>query len=93
MFGGSVRRNLDPFTQYSDSVIWRALDTVHLGDKIRRLPGGLYTEMISYGESLCSGEKQLLELARALLKSPRLLLFEESLSMLDERYCFLSLMC
>lgn len=45
LFSVSLRRNLDPFGQYSDEEIWKALDASHLGKDIRQHPEGLELEV------------------------------------------------
>ena len=85
IFGGSVRRNLDPGTRYSDAALWRALGAVLLRDKVRRLPGRLYADLAEHGAHFTLGERQLLSLARAILRNSKVVVFEESCSVLDKR--------
>ena len=57
LFGGSLRRNLDPFNRYPDAMLWSALETVQLKDKVEHLPGKLYAEMVDYGSNFSLGER------------------------------------
>ena len=57
LFGGSLRRNLDPFNRYPDALLWGALDTVQLKVKVEHLPGKLYAEMIDFGNNFSLGER------------------------------------
>ena len=57
LFGGSLRRNLDPFNRYPDALLWSALDTVQLKVKVEHLPGKLYAEMIDFGNNFSLGER------------------------------------
>ena len=41
MFSGSLRMNLDPFTQHSDEQVWNALEHAHLKEYVSNLPEGL----------------------------------------------------
>lgn len=85
-FGGSLRRNLDPFTRFPDAHLWKALEGVHLKDKVDKLPGKLYADMLEFGNSFDLGERQLLCLSRALMKSSKIILFEECSSVVTKRY-------
>ena len=76
---------MDPFTQYPDAHIWKALSEVQLKEKIERLPGKMYAELSEFGDSFTTSERQLLCLARALLKNNRVLIIEEPSSDLQQR--------
>ena len=52
LFSGSLRFNLDPFEEYEDSALWRALRQAHLKDFVQRLPGGLAYECEEEGLNL-----------------------------------------
>ena len=52
LFSGSLRFNLDPFEEYEDSALWRALRQAHLHDFVQRLPGGLAYECEEEGLNL-----------------------------------------
>jgi ABC-type multidrug transport system fused ATPase/permease subunit len=61
-----------------------ALTRVSMDDKVRNSwPNGLETEILSQGENLSAGERQLLCLARALLCRARILLVDEGMSSVD----------
>jgi len=52
LFSSSMRNNLDPFMQYEDAEIWRALELSHLKSYVTGLSGGLSHEVSEGGENL-----------------------------------------
>ena len=85
LFGSSVRRNLDPMTKYPDAHLWKVLTEVQLKDKVEQLPSKLYTELGDVGPVFSLGERQLLGLARAILNNSKIVIFQESVSVIDKR--------
>ena len=49
VFTGTLRRNMDPFSEHDDASLWRVLEEVHLADAVRDLKEGLSTEMSEGG--------------------------------------------
>lgn len=83
LFSGSFRSNLDPSNRYTDDEIWMSLKKVNLECKIASFSAQLDSPIIEGGKNLSVGEKQLLCLARALLKETKLLVIDEATANVD----------
>jgi ATP-binding cassette subfamily C protein len=86
VFDDSVRGNLlAEGAKADDPALWAALDLAGLAERVRAFPGGLDERVGDRGSQLSGGERQRLAIARAMLRSPSLLILDEATAALDAK--------
>ncbi|QQP36454.1 ATP-binding cassette transporter sub-family C member 9, partial [Caligus rogercresseyi] len=85
LFSGTIRSNLDPDNAFSDMQIWNVLDKAGSSKMVQGFPDGLDTTVTENGDNFSLGQRQELNILKALLRRPRVVILDESTSALDPK--------
>lgn len=84
LFSGTLYENLTyGNSKVSEEELWKAIEDAALYDFVKSLPEGIETKIGERGVTVSGGERQRIAIARAFLKKPLIIIFDEATSQLD----------
>ncbi len=84
LFSGTIRDNVTLHDEsFTDEQVIKACEYVNADSFIKKLPNGIYEEIIEKGENLSQGQRQLLSFARTVIHDPQILILDEATANID----------
>ena len=87
LFTGTVRENIlygnEDYQKYDNTALAHVLEEAHLTKLLSRFPEGLDTRVVSNGDAISLGQKQLIAFIRAVLRHPDVLILDEATANID----------
>lgn len=87
LFNGTVRENIlygnEEYSRYTDAELSNVLEEAQLTKLLARFSEGLDTKVVSSGDAISLGQKQLIAFIRAVLRSPDILILDEATANID----------
>ncbi|WP_242596279.1 peptidase domain-containing ABC transporter [Enterococcus plantarum] len=83
IFSGSIRDNILMGRKFTDEEILKTANKINLLELIEKYPSGLNTLISENGQNFSGGQKQRIAICRAMIGNPRIMVFDEPTSFLD----------